>query len=75
MLPNEIRDLTGEPPTIINRTRGSLFCGYHTVCKRNTVIVVAKGGGLMNDPCTVGVGNICVDKDSESFGLILWNEW
>jgi len=74
MLPNEIRDLARKPSTVVNWTRGHFLRRYHTVCKQDTVIVVTEGGGLMNDTCTIGIGDVVVDKNPESSGRILCNE-
>ena len=75
MLSNEIRDFTCEPSSVINWTRGHLFCRYHTVCKQNTVIIVSEGGGLVNDPCTVRIGNVVVNKDLETLARVLRSGW
>lgn len=74
MLPNEIRDFARKPPTVINGTRGQLFCGYHTVRKQDTVIIVTKGGGLVNDTCAVGIGDIGIGKNPETLGRVLCSE-
>jgi hypothetical protein len=73
MLSNKIRDFACESSTVINGTRGHRFCGYDTMCKQDTVIVITKGGGLVDNSCAIRIGNIGVDENPESFGRILRN--
>ena len=44
------------------------------MCKQDTVIIVTEGGGLVNNACAVGIGDIVVDKNPKSLGRILCNE-
>lgn len=73
MLSNEIRDFACELSGVIDWTRGHLFCGYHTVCKENAVVIISKGGGLVNDPRAVRIGNIVVNEDLETLARVLCN--
>jgi len=75
MLANEIRDLARKSSTIVDRTGGHFFCRYHAVRKQDTVIIVTEGGSLVNDACTVGIGDIVVDKNPKSLGCVLHNQW
>jgi len=74
MLPNEIRDFARKPSTVVNGTRGHYFRRYHTVRNQDTVIIVTKCGGLVNDACAVRIGDIGVDENSKSLSLVLLNE-
>lgn len=74
MLPNKIRDFTRKLSTVVDGTRWHFFYGYHTVCKQNTVIIVTEGGGLVDNTCTVGIGDIVVNKNPKCPGFVLCNK-
>jgi len=74
MLSDEICDFARKPSTVVDWTRGHFFCNYYTMCEQDTVIIITEGGGLMNDPCAIGIGNVVVDKDLKTPGRILCNE-
>lgn len=73
MLSNEIRDFACEPSSVINWARGHLFCRYHPVGKQDTMIIISKGGGLVNDPRAIRIGNIVVNEDLETLARVLCN--
>ena len=75
MLSNKIHNFTCEPSTVVDGTRGHLVCGYHTICKQNTVIVVTKSGGLVDDSRPVSISHVGVNENTKTLGRILCGEW
>src|SRR5690606_2268419 len=59
---------------VVNGAGTHLVGAQHLVSNSNTVIVFTEGWGLVDDTCTIGVGDIGINKDPEGLVLELANQ-
>ena len=71
---NVIGDLLSEPSGAVQGAGRDLIVSHDAVGDGDSVIVLTKGRGLVDDTSTRAVSDICVGNDSESSVLVLLGE-
>lgn len=69
-----IRDRFDEFPGVIQRAGWHRICSHDTIFPSNAVIVLTKGWCLVDDPCTILVGDVGISDDDERPIFVLQTE-
>ncbi len=71
MLTLEVGDFLGKQASVVDGAWRHFICSKNTVGDGNTMIIFTKRWRLMNDTCSISVGDVGIDNNPECFVLVL----